>query len=391
MTIGPGTHRRHENVRIHNIRIGVGIRPEGDTHWQSAFWRRELREVTMRILIDIDAVLANLAQEVSKHVEMMYGVQLEPALIDCWDYKVDGISLNQEIRRLQKVPGFLLSLSPTPGAVHGLRELVKNHRVSLATGRPKFTSHETAQWVHETFGLCLPISFGRASKGCDADVLIDDNPDYIREFLMCNPKGRGILFNMTWNQLGHCGGKIIRGMNWNHVLNIVKSLDNGMIVITLTQGRSTTIDDTDKDLSDMKWCSEKAYNTCYATRRVNTEKVRMHRIIMSRILNRELLPGEQVDHIDGNGLNNRRYNLRLASNAQNQFNASARRNGSSRYKGVYYDKHAKKWVAHICIRYANIWIGLFDSENDAARAYNGDAIKFFGEFARLNNIGPKSI
>jgi len=96
--------------------------------------------------------------------------------------------------------------------------------------------------------------------------------------------------------------------------------------------------------------------------------------------------GMVVDHIDGNPLNNCRSNLRICSNAENMRNRKKNINGTSKYKGVSFHKRDKVFMA--CIRLDNklFHLGYFKDEKDAAEAYNKAAIKYHGEFARLNII-----
>ena len=95
--------------------------------------------------------------------------------------------------------------------------------------------------------------------------------------------------------------------------------------------------------------------------------------------------GVVVDHKYGEGLDNRRANLRLATPAQNSHNRSKGRNKtSSRYKGVYLVKETKKWRASICHNNKRIHLGFFKNETDAAKAYDGAAKEYFKEFASLN-------
>lgn len=94
-----------------------------------------------------------------------------------------------------------------------------------------------------------------------------------------------------------------------------------------------------------------------------------------------------VDHVDGNGLNNQRSNLRLATNAQNQANQNARQGGTSRFKGVYYDRHhkgQKPWRARITKAGRKYSLGRFATEEEAARSYDAAAKEIFKEFANLN-------
>jgi hypothetical protein len=91
-----------------------------------------------------------------------------------------------------------------------------------------------------------------------------------------------------------------------------------------------------------------------------------------------------VDHINGNGLDNRRENLRICSQALNCANAKKTKGKTSRFKGVFWNRQSKKWCAQIGNKKRNHIIGYFNSEARAAQAYNRKAKEFFGEFARLN-------
>lgn len=93
----------------------------------------------------------------------------------------------------------------------------------------------------------------------------------------------------------------------------------------------------------------------------------------------------EIDHIDGNGLNNQKANLRECSRSQNNMNQH-KTSGTSKYKGVYYHKLRKKWSAFITLNRKAMYLGLFSSEIEAAEAYNTKAKELFGAFAYLNEI-----
>jgi hypothetical protein len=93
--------------------------------------------------------------------------------------------------------------------------------------------------------------------------------------------------------------------------------------------------------------------------------------------------GKIVDHRDRNGLNNTKQNLRLATRSQNNCNTMHRR-GSSKYRGVSREKETGKWKCKICFNGICIYLGLFEAEEDAARAYDKAAKELHGEFASLN-------
>lgn len=114
---------------------------------------------------------------------------------------------------------------------------------------------------------------------------------------------------------------------------------------------------------------------------VKGKTVKMHRLIMQAPL------GVDVDHINGNPLDNRKANLRICSRSENLMNAGkyTRRNKcSSKYKGVSWHKATKKWEAGLQVNGKRKWLGLFLEEQSAAVAYNLAALKYFGQFANLN-------
>lgn len=150
--------------------------------------------------------------------------------------------------------------------------------------------------------------------------------------------------------------------------------------IKLTQGKYALIDDEDFDrVNQYKWCAHKEHNIWYAIRKYKGKQllIRMHRFIINAQQNR------QVDHIDGNGLNNCKANLRTCTHNQNQRNRYAIR-GTSKYKGVHWHNVNKKWIAQITKNNKNTYLGSHVNETNAAKAYDEKAIEFFGKFANLN-------
>jgi len=155
--------------------------------------------------------------------------------------------------------------------------------------------------------------------------------------------------------------------------------------IPLTQGKMALVDDRDFEwLSQWKWCACKGRTTYYAIRgwqqNGKMRIVQMHRAILNPH------SGIEADHINGDGLDNRRTNLRTCTSSQNHANSRKRANCSSLYKGVSWYKRKRKWYSCISVKGRTRALGYFDDEQEAARVYNHAAISVFGEFARLNNI-----
>lgn len=109
-------------------------------------------------------------------------------------------------------------------------------------------------------------------------------------------------------------------------------------------------------------------------------KIKMHRAIMNAP------KGMEVDHINGNPLDNRRENLRICTHAENTRNKVRKNNSSSGFKGVVFHKQTNKWQAQIRTNNKTLYLGLFANKKEAACTYNEKAKVYFGEFARLNKI-----
>jgi hypothetical protein len=155
--------------------------------------------------------------------------------------------------------------------------------------------------------------------------------------------------------------------------------------IPLTQGKYAIVDPEDFErLNKHKWHAVKSGSTFYAIRCVGPAKrttyIRMHREILH--------PPDHlvVDHINHNGLDNRKANIRPATRAQNNFNRliAKGKNSSSKYKGVSWKKDRKKWRARIHVNGRYKFLGYFKEEKQAAKAYDEAAKKYHGEFASLN-------
>ena len=161
-----------------------------------------------------------------------------------------------------------------------------------------------------------------------------------------------------------------------------------MKLIELSQGYCAKVDDGDYEMlmSFPKWFAMKHHGNIYAKCNITLENgkrttLKMHRVIM------KAKPNQIVDHRNGDGLDNQKHNLRKTNNQKNSFNRKSHTGSSSKFKGVSYHKIRCRWQANICINYKSIYLGLFDSEIDAAKAYDKAAKMHFGEFARLNFAG----
>lgn len=157
-----------------------------------------------------------------------------------------------------------------------------------------------------------------------------------------------------------------------------------MKTINLTKGYKAIVDDEMYDyLNQWNWRAHvKPNGQVYAVREDwnggNRRNILMHRLIMGTLGTKQ-----QVDHINHDALDNTKGNLRIVSNQQNQMNSTSR-TGSSKYKGVSWNKAINKWTAHIKENGIKHHIGCFESQEEAAKAYDTEAIRRFGEYADPN-------
>jgi hypothetical protein len=158
-----------------------------------------------------------------------------------------------------------------------------------------------------------------------------------------------------------------------------------MKTISLTKGMLAIVDDDDYDkLSKFKWMASyypkrRKYNACRSIgTKPHQQTVLMHRIIMNA------LKGSDVDHINGDTLDNRKSNLRICTRAQNMANVKARSHNKLGVKGVY--KSNNRFRATIRVNHKRYHLGYFDSLSEASAAYNKAARENYGDFALLKDI-----
>ena len=152
--------------------------------------------------------------------------------------------------------------------------------------------------------------------------------------------------------------------------------------IPLTKGKAAIVDARDfRFLNQWKWKAQKGKNTYYASRCPNPgTTVLMHRVLLHPPAHLE------VDHKNGNGLDNRRCNIRVGTSSQNRCNRSFQSGNASLLKGVSWNTLLSKWQARIAFRGQQFRLGLFTNKLRAAEAYNKAAKRLHGEFAFLNPI-----
>lgn len=133
-------------------------------------------------------------------------------------------------------------------------------------------------------------------------------------------------------------------------------------LIPLTQGKFAIIDDDDFEKVNIhKWCLKKTSHNLYAKRGCNKKTIHMHHLILE--------PKDEhiVDHINGNGLDNRKQNLRLCTHGDNMKNIKIRKDNLSGVRGVHWDKNAKKWFCQLQHNGKKIYLGLYKDLEEAKK------------------------
>lgn len=160
--------------------------------------------------------------------------------------------------------------------------------------------------------------------------------------------------------------------------------------IPLTKGLFAVVDDDDFELvSRYRWCAQGVSGPVYAARNDASRPKRttmfMHRFLLGAP------HGFDVDHINGDGLDNRRANIRICSHSENMRNQRLSTRNTSGYKGVTFDRDRGAWAAYIVVSGVLLHLGRFRSAEDAARAYDRSAHLHFGEFVLPNFHGGNNV
>lgn len=152
--------------------------------------------------------------------------------------------------------------------------------------------------------------------------------------------------------------------------------------IELTQGKIALVDDEDAGrVSLYPWHAVKIREEFYAATTISGRRMYLHRFIT------EAPRGFDVDHVNHDGLDNRRKNLRVCTHQQNLVNQKKQSGRSSRYKGVTWDKSRNRWRAQTKVLGRAVYLGYFRSEIQAAGAYDNFMRDLHGEYALLNLAG----
>lgn len=142
------------------------------------------------------------------------------------------------------------------------------------------------------------------------------------------------------------------------------------------------VDDDDKILASFRWNVLIDNDTEYARRSVGNKTIMLHQMVLEHMLGRPLESGEYPDHIDGNGLNNQRRNLRKASREENMQNSRKRKDNKSGVKGISWKERNQKWQARINVNGKQYYLGLFATLDAAKEAWEKAASEFHKEFKR---------
>ena len=215
---------------------------------------------------------------------------------------------------------------------------------------------------------------------------IDMLGEKIGKLTVVSEAGRSPRGDVLWNCQCNCGGKsVVRGFALRNKNNtscsrcppsIQYSFVGNIAFGTVFGNKIFIIDKVDYELiKRYQWHSA---SSGYIAAIFKGKATLLHRLIT------EAQKGQSVDHINGNTLDNRRNNLRLCTHQQNMCNMKKPKTNTSGYKGVYWHKGANCYISSVKENYKNHYLGCFKNKVDAAQTYDSAAIKYHGEFAKIN-------
>lgn len=183
--------------------------------------------------------------------------------------------------------------------------------------------------------------------------------------------------------------KTARGdMRWVRTKRPLVDNGDGTHSVPLADGRFAIVDSDDAAyVGQWNWCvtAGGGGDWPYATRSVQVGHGRSHRRRITVRLHRDLMgaaDGTEVDHINGNTLDNRRSNLRMATSSQNKWNTRLRRDNRTGYRGVRKRSDCERWAAEIAYKGRRTYLGSFPTPEAANAAYSAAADRLYGEFRR---------
>jgi hypothetical protein len=215
-----------------------------------------------------------------------------------------------------------------------------------------------------------------------------------------NRFGRWVVLRFAYCATGYryfwvcrCDCGVEREINAQHLLNKgfrscgcekrLGSAIDGAIKVPLTRGKFAVVSVEDEWVCDYKWRAKlNKGGHWYAIRSAGPVGRRTNPYLHRAILN--VSPDAHVDHTNGDGLDNKRENLRVVTRNQNMWNTNGHSDSSSRFKGVSWFSKNRKWVARISKAGRRFNLGVFKCEIEAALVYDYAAARLFGSFAKLN-------
>jgi HNH endonuclease/AP2 domain len=184
-----------------------------------------------------------------------------------------------------------------------------------------------------------------------------------------------VCFKKFVSRLGEVGKRFVKIRREGESMD---SLERWRLKINIGRGIQVFVEDLDL-LFVCKWSISRGY--AHGNQRKLGGQSKLHRIIMERMVGRKLSRQETVDHINGDRKDNRRDNLRIATQSQNCANKKKLKSNTSGYKGVHL--YRGKWKSSIRANGKQIYLGSFSTPEQAHEAYKAAAIKYYGEFARF--------